>query len=205
MSATLCSACGEPRKLYARFLCQPCYQRARKAGTLEASPRQRPFGRDVPFRARLLGRLTINPATGCWEWTGRRTATGYGAGIYRDGRVIMPHRAAWELFNGPAPEGLELDHLCKVRHCCNPAHLEAVTRQVNVRRSSIAAVLRAKAASITHCPAGHEYTPEITYVDPSGYRHCRLCRNERQRTPEARAYQREWKRDRRQARQEAGR
>lgn len=134
----VCDGCGEDRDLCARSLCNRCYKQARKAGMLEASPRQRPFGRDVPFRTRLLGRLIIIPATGCWEWSGRRNANGYAAGIRRNGRLVMPHVATWELFNRTVPDGMELDHLCKVRHCCNPAHLEPTTHPVNVRRSKSA-------------------------------------------------------------------
>lgn len=68
----------------------------------------------------------------CWIWT-RALRNGYGA-IWIDGRVEYAHRAAYELHIGSIPDGLELDHLCRVRSCCNPTHLEPVTRRENLMR-----------------------------------------------------------------------
>lgn len=69
----------------------------------------------------------------CWPWIAS-TAHGYGQ-INRDGRPRMAHRVAYELLVGPIPEGLDLDHLCSTPRCCNPSHLEPVTRGVNVSRA----------------------------------------------------------------------
>ena len=75
-----------------------------------------------------------DPITGCWLWTGAMfQSTGYGA-LRVNGRTTVAHRIGYECFNGPIPAGLVLDHLCRVRSCVNPAHLEAVTGQVNVLR-----------------------------------------------------------------------
>jgi hypothetical protein len=74
---------------------------------------------------------------------------------------------------GPIPDGLVIDHLCRVRHCVNPAHMEPVTDRENVFRGF---------AAITHCPKGHEYTADNTYIPPStGSRECRRCRAEQRR------------------------
>lgn len=73
---------------------------------------------------------------GCWTWTGKKGSKGYGL-VHVDsasGRQQQAHRAAYELVVGPIPDGLELDHLCRVRVCVNPAHLEPVTRAENMRR-----------------------------------------------------------------------
>jgi hypothetical protein len=67
----------------------------------------------------------------CWLWLGPLNRHGYG--IYSNKRT---HRIAYELLVGAVPRGLELDHLCRVRNCCNPAHLEAVTHQVNAKRGA---------------------------------------------------------------------
>jgi hypothetical protein len=69
----------------------------------------------------------------CRLWQGARVSGGYGSLKYK-GRTVSAHRLAWQFANGSIPEGLELDHLCRVRHCINPDHLEAVTPQENVRR-----------------------------------------------------------------------
>lgn len=71
----------------------------------------------------------------CWPWLGTTTSTGYGLfGVPREDRTVGAHRYAYELVVGPIPTGLELDHLCRVRNCVNPAHLEPVTHAENLRR-----------------------------------------------------------------------
>lgn len=70
----------------------------------------------------------------CWLWTGTIALNGYGL-IYRQGGPLVgAHRLAYEVHVGPIPKGYELDHLCRVRRCVNPAHLEPVTHSENVRR-----------------------------------------------------------------------
>lgn len=70
---------------------------------------------------------------GCWIWQRSLGEKGYGV-VRVDGRLVGAHKAYWERENGPVPDGLELDHLCRVRKCVNPAHLEPVTHRENVRR-----------------------------------------------------------------------
>jgi hypothetical protein len=78
----------------------------------------------------------VDEATGCWEWQWAKNRGGYGHTRATDGRSIPAHRKMWEAVNGPVPEGLELDHLCRNRSCVNPAHLEPVTRGENARRGA---------------------------------------------------------------------
>src|SRR5688572_29952552 len=68
----------------------------------------------------------------CWLWEGRVCPRGYGYFGHNSQRC---HRVLWVALNGPVPEGLELDHLCRVRNCVNPAHLEPVTHAENMRRA----------------------------------------------------------------------
>ena len=111
----------------------------------------------------------------CWEFLGA-LSQGYGV-VGRGPRgtgTALTHRVTYEFFVGEVPDGLDLDHLCRNRACCNPWHLEPVTRKVNVARG-----LRAPgyAAGITHCRNGHEYTEANTYIAPrAGHRVCRSCR-----------------------------
>lgn len=107
----------------------------------------------------------------CWLWTGRLPRSGYGT-LSISGKNVQAHRFAYELIVGPIPAGLQLDHLCRVRHCVNPAHLEPVTPRVNVLRGICPAAL---AARRSHCQRGHEFTPENTYMTPNGRRQCRAC------------------------------
>jgi hypothetical protein len=69
----------------------------------------------------------------CWLWTGGLTATGYGQ-FHFHGRPRVAHKYLYEFERGPVPDGLELDHLCRVRNCVRPDHLEAVTHAENIRR-----------------------------------------------------------------------
>lgn len=106
---------------------------------------------------------------GCWPWRASLNMHGYGQ-FTIDGCVVMAHRIAYRLVVGPIPTGMDLDHLCRVRQCVNPAHLDPVTRAVNLQRSPLTNAGR------THCPRGHEYTPDNTYR-ANGRRYCRTCRS----------------------------
>lgn len=128
-------------------------------------------------------------ASGCWEWTSTRSPDGYGkvvVGYRGHGRPVrrFAHRVLYELARGPVPKGLELDHLCRNRACCNPAHLEPVTRRENVRRGLLPAMLREKAAAQAHCKrGGHPLSGDnlVLQGPEKKFRVCRICRNERQR------------------------
>jgi hypothetical protein len=92
--------------------------------------------RRTPIEKRLMSKVSVNE-NGCWIYTGAIDTTGYGR-IGRGGRgegSTHTHRAAYELLWGPITDGLHVDHLCRVRACCNPLHLEAVTQAVNNQRS----------------------------------------------------------------------
>lgn len=120
--------------------------------------------------ARFLLRVDKNGAGGCWLWTGYVAKTGY-ARLSVDGNYVYAHRWSYEHHVGPIPAGLVIDHLCSVRHCVNPDHLEPVTDAENVRRGEGGAHWSAK----THCPRGHAYDEANTYTNPQGRRNCRAC------------------------------
>jgi len=99
---------------------------------------------------------------GCWEWTGATIPNGYGSfGV--NGSQVGAHRLAYELTVGPIPEGLTIDHLCRVKTCVNPSHMETVTRAENNRR-------RSQARSVARC--GHPFDS----MDSAGHRRCSACR-----------------------------
>lgn len=115
---------------------------------------------------------------GCWLWQGS-IRNGYGL-TWWDGRVMNAHRAVYSIMVGPVPEGLELDHLCEVKNCVCPAHLEPVTHAENVRRAggmakALAAELERRATR-THCKRGHPFDEGNTYRRSNGTRECRACR-----------------------------
>lgn len=78
----------------------------------------------------------VDPLTDCWVWAKAKQADGYGI-VNRDGCVQLAHRFYYESSVGPIPPGLQIDHLCRVRACVNPAHLEPVTQSENRLRGSL--------------------------------------------------------------------
>jgi hypothetical protein len=119
--------------------------------------------------------LAINLDAPCWLFTGR-TTKGYGV-ISIKGRETYAHRYMYEQLRGPIPEGLELDHLCRVPRCVNPQHLEAVTHRINLLRGN---GFSGRHARKTHCPKGHPYDETNTQMS-QGSRKCAECHRVRQR------------------------
>lgn len=113
----------------------------------------------------------------CWLWLGYLFVNGYGR-FWFAGKHVRAHRWAYEAENGPIPDGLVLDHLCRIRACVNPRHLEAVTLRTNILRGQS---LSAQRVRQTHCVHGHEFTPENTYLYRGRKRMCRPCLRRRQR------------------------
>jgi GNAT superfamily N-acetyltransferase len=117
----------------------------------------------------------------CWLWTSPSLqGKGYGNFHYK-GRNTGAHIASFQIHGGVLIDGLELDHLCKVRLCVNPEHLEQVTHAENIRRGNTGIFQRSK----THCPQDHIYDEQNTYyfTTPRGYtgRSCRACKRDEQR------------------------
>ncbi len=117
----------------------------------------------------LLGN-TAKSQDGCIVWTGMKNGYGYGV-IDWQGRRLMVHRVIYEMARGPIPEGLQIDHLCRVRNCVNPNHMEPVAPKENVRRGIVGGFGTCR----THCPAGHLFSGGNLYMTPSGGRRCRIC------------------------------
>lgn len=111
----------------------------------------------------------VDQSGDCWEWTAGRSGEGYGR-FWLDGRVTSAQRVAYELWVGPIPAGLEVDHTCHNPGCVRPAHLEAVTHGVNLSRRRDHSKPR-----LTSCRrAGHPF-PEHAASRPNGSRYCRTC------------------------------
>lgn len=126
---------------------------------------------------RLNRGIKIDPLTQCWIWKKSREKDGYGVVSLPGGTVGKAHRVSWEFRHGPIPAGLEIDHLCRVRECCNPDHLEATTHKENTLRGYGVMALKARRDSCIH---GHTYTSENTHT-VKGARKCRTCDRERNR------------------------
>lgn len=106
----------------------------------------------------------------CWLWRGSLTAGGYGHLRAQGDSFEYAHRVAYSLAVGPIPLDSVIDHLCRVRHCVNPAHLEPVSHRTNVIRGMAPYGVR------TTCKHGHDITdPANVYTAPKGDRRCRTC------------------------------
>ena len=139
-----------------------------------------------PLHIRFAEKVEWTPT--CWKWRGGHRSDGYGTlsctlAPYHSVHLVA-HRAAYLIYRGVIPEGMQLDHLCRNRWCVNPWHLEVVTQRENILRGLAPSALQARQ---THCKRGHSL--DVAYRDPSGRRVCRICRqmNERRRWRESRA------------------
>jgi hypothetical protein len=147
------------------------------------------------LRQRLLGKVEVQPSSGCWLFTGQLDRFGYGhidtedvsKRLRKGRRTQQAHRVAYELLVGPIGDKLVIDHTChnedsdctggkecQHRRCCNPEHLAPTTHRQNILQGR---GIAAQHAAASHCIRGHEFTPENTYRRPSnGGRQCRACR-----------------------------
>jgi hypothetical protein len=136
----------------------------------------------TPIQIERFWSKVAKSKSGCWMWTGGKQTGGYGvvsfARFGSHGRkTILAHRLAYRLMVGSIAKGMQIDHLCRVTACVNPAHLEVVTPQVNVLRGK---TIVADNAFKSHCNHGHELTPENTYTwkGRPGHRNCKQCRRD---------------------------
>lgn len=154
---------------------------------MHAKRRSKYGSHDLPYELTPAGRFfaKVDKTGDCWLWTGCLTHGGYGQ-LTSENRKWSAHRFAYSLLVGPIPEGLDLDHLCRVRNCVNPAHLEPVTRAENLHRG-FGTGFQVN-ASKTHCAQGHPYDEANTIYSKRG-RICRTCRNRWRRERRARKRQ----------------
>lgn len=109
----------------------------------------------------------------CWLWRGAIDKDGGYGRVYVDHKCLYLHRVTYERFVGPIAKGLHIDHLCRVRACCNPDHLEPVIPATNTKRGA--------RGSQSECKNGHSLSGENLYLNQGrlpGYKHraCRTCR-----------------------------
>lgn len=165
--------CG-PADVIVRGFCGKHYQRWLKWGDVTyVAPNYGGQSGEIDKKTGLLVRAKdkIQVTETCWLWEGSVVSDGYGS-IRHLGVWWSTHRYVYTTLVGTIPEGLELDHLCNVRNCVNPDHLEPVTGRENKRRVG---------ARRKMCSRGlHERTEENIRRDGISTR-CRPCHNEYQK------------------------
>ncbi len=124
---------------------------------------------ETAYTERFWARVAVTP--GCWLWQAGKSADGYGRFSYQ-GKSVTSHGFAYQQLVGLIPDGLELDHLCRVRECVNPSHMEPVTHKENLMRGISPSAIHAEQ---THCAQGHPYSEDNTYLRPTGTRRCKTC------------------------------
>jgi hypothetical protein len=165
---------------YSRGLCRIHYVRNKRHGDPRGSAARR---MPTPDWDRFWAK--VEKTDGCWRWTAATIHDGRGRfNLSNPKRVGYAYRIAYEWLVGPVPEGLELDHLCRNPNCVNPAHLEPVTHQENLRRAPDAQFY--VNARKTHCPRRHEYTVDNTGWSKRWTRYCKACTREKWHERQAR-------------------
>ena len=109
--------------------------------------------------------------TDCWLWQSAKSPGGYGL-IKHGDNMVGAHRVSYRIYKGEIPNGLQLDHLCRVRHCVNPAHLEAVTQKENIRRGETGHHDNHSNGKKIICKNGHSFSRENVIY----YKNRRMCR-----------------------------
>lgn len=132
------------------------------------------LGDDV--KKRFWAKVNISDDGSCWLWKPKPYAKGYGRFHVSRKHGVRSHRLAYLLAKGTIPDGWVVDHICKVRNCCNPNHLRAITHVENVM---IGSGVTAENARKTHCHKGHELAGRNLVMNKN-YRNCRQCKYDRE-------------------------
>ena len=123
----------------------------------------------------------VGPGRCPQEWQGTINTEGYGV-LTLDGHQVRAHRFAWELANGPIPDGMLICHHCDNRRCVTVAHLFLGTPADNAHDRDLKGRHRTNGNDQkTHCPAEHPYSGDNLYVGSDGKRYCRECARQRDR------------------------
>lgn len=171
MAERTCSidGCEKPMFNVGRALCAMHYARVQRHGDPHKTLRRPPVRGGTTLERCM--RLTEITEDGCWLWKGTISTNGYGR-FAVNGTTRPAHRIIYEILVGPIPEGLTIDHLCRVRHCVRPDHLEPVTQYVNQSRGTSPVSIN---TNKTHCKRGHPFSEANTRWVRGKYRVCRAC------------------------------
>lgn len=170
----LCEFPGCGRHLKSRHYCEVHWNQKRAGKELKTIRHRRPDGSPpvIEYDESPCPKPELKGPCHIFRF-GKHEPDGYGK-TSSCGKQIFVHRYVWERDVGPIPDGMEIDHQCQVRGCCNVDHLRVVTRMVNATENIDGCAWQVMAAK-THCPKGHPYDETNTYRYPNGRRTCRIC------------------------------
>src|SRR5215831_2717070 len=118
----------------------------------------------------------VNKTSDCWLWIGKHTSRGYGMFNVAPKHLVRAHRQAWVMANGPIPEGCVVRHVCDVRGCVRPDHLELGNQTQNIADMDLRGRrCRSTSKPRDHCRRGHPMIDGNLYVYSNGTRTCRTC------------------------------
>ena len=173
---TLCRFTGCGRNARSKGYCGPHYEQMRTGRPLTGFNGRR--SKHAPPRITCDEVPCPSLGTPCHVFRGAKTAAGYGC-FSIEGETVAVHRHVWERVHGPIPDGMVLDHQCRVRPCCNEDHIRLVTPKINATENIVGVCWQLNAAK-THCSKGHPYNEANTYRSKT-QRQCRQCQRERLR------------------------
>jgi hypothetical protein len=113
----------------------------------------------------------IDKTESCWFWKGCKVTGGYGE-FWNGKKYVLAHRFSYEIHKGKIPDGLHIDHLCRIRNCMNPDHMEPVTKGTNTLRGFSPSAINARKTS---CKNGHELSGENLGINSNKDRFCKIC------------------------------
>lgn len=173
-----------PRPHLSRGFCNAHYQRLQASGDPRPSqPLLRKPTKASPSDLDLFRSLVVEDEQGCWNWIGPLHPSGYGR-FNVNGVAHLAHRWAYETLIRSIPAPLVVDHLCRNRQCCRPAHLDIVDTRTNLARGMSPTAI---AVRTNLCKRGHELTEDNVYRQPpTYYRSCRTCTRMRQQARRSR-------------------
>lgn len=116
----------------------------------------------------------VNKTSGCWKWGAWSNGKGYGL-VRINGKSYLAHRISYEIAYGEIPKGLVIDHICNNTKCVNPSHLQAITQQQNILRST--KHISKERASKKQCIRGHNLFGDNLYIRKDRRRACKLCKS----------------------------
>jgi len=128
----------------------------------------------VPIIQRFLNKIKIVDS-GCWEWQGWVNRNGY-CHITLKRKGILAHRFIFMYYYNNIDSKMTIHHKCYNRKCVNPIHLEQMSYRENILHGNTMASINAQK---THCPQGHEYTSDNTYINSRNSRVCKICERRR--------------------------